>query len=140
MKKNARLEKRRTEISEDVKLFVDKSFEIVDQISGLLKERGLTQKDLAKILGKEDSEISKWMSGTHNFTLKTIAKLEIALRSPLVCCTKQSVREYNIFITNTNIPFIMNGAVDYTLQTPVLVMSELYIAGSATSLNTKLFN
>ena len=140
MKKNPRLERRRAEISEDVKLLLDKSFEIVEHISSILKERGLSQKDLAKILGKEDSEISKWMSGTHNFTLKTIVKLELALKSPLVCCTKQRVFEYNIFISQPNVPFILSGLVDYETEEPLSILSAFYISGHSTSLNTKLFN
>jgi len=140
MKKNSRLEKRRTEISDDVKLFVNKSFEIVEQISGFLNERGLTQKDLAKMLGKEESEISRWLSGTHNFTLKTIAKLEIALKSPLVCCKKQPIREYNIFISNPSVQFVMKGIEGNSQKTPSSYMSGVYISGSATTLDPKLFN
>jgi transcriptional regulator with XRE-family HTH domain len=61
------------------KLMVSKSFDISGRILDILEEKGWTQKDLAEKLSKKESEISKWMKGTHNFTLETIAKIEIAL-------------------------------------------------------------
>lgn len=61
------------------KLMVSKSFDISERILDILEEKGWTQKDLAERLSKKESEISKWMKGTHNFTLETIAKIEIAL-------------------------------------------------------------
>ena len=52
---------------------------IVDRIHSILEERGLKQKDLANLLEKKESEISKWMRGTHNFTIDTIAAIENVL-------------------------------------------------------------
>ena len=49
------------------------------ELSEILKEKGLTQKDLAKMLHKRDSEISKWLTGRHNFTTQTIARIQSAL-------------------------------------------------------------
>lgn len=46
--------------------------------------KGLTQKDLAKQLHKRESEISKWLTGRHNFTMQTIAKIETALDCQLI--------------------------------------------------------
>jgi len=39
----------------------------------------MSQKQLADSLKKYEAEISKWLSGTHNLTLKTISKLESVL-------------------------------------------------------------
>ena len=55
------------------------SFGIAERISEILKSKGLTQKDFARLLGKRESEISKWMTGRHNFTTQTIARIETAL-------------------------------------------------------------
>ena len=63
----------------DIEIYVSKSVDVVERVMGILKEQGKTQKDLAKALGKSESEISKWLCGTHNLTLKTIAKIEAAL-------------------------------------------------------------
>lgn len=57
---------------------------IVDKIHSILEEKGLKQKDLANLLGKKDSEISKWMRGTHNFTIETITSIENVLGQRII--------------------------------------------------------
>ncbi|TKG95179.1 XRE family transcriptional regulator [Puteibacter caeruleilacunae] len=84
MKKNKRLSERRKKIAKDVDLLVQHSFDFVDRIHEILEEQGKEQKDLAKALGKSESEISKWMTGTHNFTFRTIAKIEAALGESII--------------------------------------------------------
>lgn len=68
----------------ETKRRVDLSFLIVDRIHEVLVERGLRQKDLAAMLGKNESEVSKWMRGTHNFTIETISQIEKALGEPVL--------------------------------------------------------
>lgn len=77
------------QVSDEVKRYVDHSFDIVNRIYDLLEKQGRTQRDLANIMGKKESEISKWMQGTHNFTLKSIAKIESVLGEKLVEVLKQ---------------------------------------------------
>ncbi|MCH5347641.1 MAG: helix-turn-helix transcriptional regulator [Muribaculaceae bacterium] len=79
MKRSNIIEKRRSMVSPLIKREVNLSFEIVDRIHAILDARGLKQKDLATMLHKNESEISKWMRGTHNFTLDTICMIEEAL-------------------------------------------------------------
>lgn len=79
MKRSSIIEERRKAVSPEIKREVNLSFEIVDRIHEILTERGLKQKDLAAMLHKKESEISKWMRGTHNFTLDTICLIENAL-------------------------------------------------------------
>jgi transcriptional regulator with XRE-family HTH domain len=67
------------QVRDEVKRFVDHSFDVVNKIYEILEKQGKTQRDLAHLLGKNESEISKWMQGTHNFTLKSIAKIESVL-------------------------------------------------------------
>jgi transcriptional regulator with XRE-family HTH domain len=64
--------------------FVQKNLAIVAEVSRLMKEKGWTQKELAKKLQKTDSEVSKWLSGLHNLTLKSITKLEAVLEADLL--------------------------------------------------------
>ncbi|MBW3467708.1 helix-turn-helix domain-containing protein [Arthrospiribacter ruber] len=71
------------QISDEVKRFVDHSFDVANKIHELLEKQGKTQRDLASLMGKKESEISKWMQGTHNFTLKSIAKIESVLGESL---------------------------------------------------------
>ena len=60
------------------------SFGIAERIHEVLSKKGLTQKDLGKQLHKRESEISKWLTGRHNFTMQTIAKIETALDCQLI--------------------------------------------------------
>ena len=71
-------------ISAEQKVEFDLSFGIAERISEILKAKGLTQKDFARLLNKRDSEISKWLTGRHNFTTQTIARIETALGSKLI--------------------------------------------------------
>ena len=84
MKKNPRLEERRKLIPSEIDLFVTRSFDIVERIHEILSLKNLDQKDLATLLGKQESEISKWMTGTHNFTIKTIARIEKVLGTSII--------------------------------------------------------
>ncbi|MBN2612135.1 MAG: helix-turn-helix transcriptional regulator [Bacteroidales bacterium] len=85
--KNKRLEERRKRIPQSVETYVKRSFDIVDRIHEILISQGKDQKELAKALGKKESEISKWMTGTHNFTLKTLAKIEEVLGEQIIYIT-----------------------------------------------------
>jgi transcriptional regulator with XRE-family HTH domain len=84
MKRNKTLQDRINSIPKDVDIYVNTSFEIVDRIHTLLEENGMEQKDLAKLLNKSESEISKWMSGTQNFTIKTLSKIHSVLSAPII--------------------------------------------------------
>jgi transcriptional regulator with XRE-family HTH domain len=84
MKRNAKLEARRKKIPQDVKIYVDLAFKLADQIDFILKKQGKTQRELAQELGKSESEISKWLTGEHNFTIRSIAKLQAILKEPIV--------------------------------------------------------
>ncbi|MDD6891344.1 MAG: helix-turn-helix transcriptional regulator [Bacteroidales bacterium] len=71
-------------VPEEQKAGFELSFGRADRISEVLKARNLTQKDLARQLHQRESEISKWLTGRHNFTVQTIAKIEAALGCKLI--------------------------------------------------------
>ena len=71
-------------IPEEQKAEFELSFGIAERIIEILKKNNLTQKDLARNLHKRESEISKWLTGRHNFTMQTIAKVETALGCKLI--------------------------------------------------------
>ena len=71
-------------IPEEQQIEFELSFGIAERISEILKSKGLTQKEFARLLGKRESEISKWMSGRHNFTTQTIARIEAALNCKIL--------------------------------------------------------
>lgn len=66
-------------VPDDVKMELDMSFAIADKIDMILRENNISQKQLAKRMGKTEAEVSRWLGGTHNFTLRTIAKISNAL-------------------------------------------------------------
>lgn len=74
-----KLNKIRERTPREVKIMINHSFAIVDRIDEIMTRKNISQRDLASLLGKKESEISKWMRGTHNFTIRTIAKLEAVL-------------------------------------------------------------
>ena len=60
-------------------IFVEKSLELVNYIFTILEKKGINQKELATRLGKSEAEVSKWLTGSHNLTLRSISKIEAAL-------------------------------------------------------------
>ena len=84
MKRNDFLENRRKEVSEESKVFIDFMYHVVDRIHEILNDQGISQKELALRLGKKESEISKWLSGEHNMTVKSLLKIEAVLGKPIV--------------------------------------------------------
>lgn len=69
---------------EESRIYVDRSLAIADKVRRLMEKRGMTQKDLAVKMFKTEPEISKWMAGEQNFSLRTIAKMEVALNSKII--------------------------------------------------------
>lgn len=72
------------ETPEETKIFARLYADIVVRVNQLLKEKGFSQKDLADKLEKRPSEINKWLVGEHNFTLRSLAKLEAELGESIV--------------------------------------------------------
>mgnify|MGYP000216084267 FL=1 len=94
MKTSNIIEARRQKVNPEIRRMVDLSFKIVDRIHEILKEKGLKQKDLALRLGKNESEISRWMRGTHHFTIDTLIAIEDALGKPIIAvCHPEVTRE-----------------------------------------------
>ena len=88
MKRSSIIETRRAKVSPEVSRSVNLSLLIVDRIPVILEERGFKQKDLANMLGKKESEISKWMRGTHNVTIDTISSIVNVLGHPILQVTE----------------------------------------------------
>ena len=67
------------------KRMMEISFDISAQIYEYMKkENNMSQKELAKRLNKKESEVSKWLTGGHNFTIETIAKIEEVLNQKIL--------------------------------------------------------
>ncbi len=68
------------EIMSEVQLSAD----IIARIDTILKQKNMTQRDLAKKMGRSEAVISRWTTGFPNLTLKSIAEISTALGEPLV--------------------------------------------------------
>lgn len=79
---------------EDVEIFVRLYGDIVVRVNELIKEKGITQKELAEGMNKRPSEISKWLNGEHNFTLRSLARLQAELGEPIVYVPKRKSFQY----------------------------------------------
>jgi transcriptional regulator with XRE-family HTH domain len=68
----------------EVKMLVERNLAIAYKVKAILKKRKMNYEDFAKKLGKTQPEVSKWLSGNHNLTQKSIIKMEIALDTKLI--------------------------------------------------------
>lgn len=82
-------------VPQEISIEIDLSFAIAKEIEALMKEKGLTKKQFADALGKKPSEVTKWLSGQHNFTIRTLAMLSSFFGRPLIqtCPRKYSFPE-----------------------------------------------
>ena len=60
------------------------SFAISNRLDALMREKGLNKKQFAEALGKRPNEITRWLSGEHNFTMATIAMLSTFFGQPII--------------------------------------------------------
>ncbi len=61
---------------------------IASRMDAIMKEKGISKKDLAILTHRRPSDVTRWLSGGHNFTCRTIALIEQALGTSLIMITK----------------------------------------------------
>lgn len=99
------------------------------RIKQILAERTLTPTAFANLLDKKTSEISKWLSGRHNFNMNTLFEIEEKLEITLI---------------NIDSPYkpIINGvkAGGITIQAPVHIsaLGTATASSSAASISNPL--
>lgn len=52
---------------------------VAEQIEDALKKRGLSRKQFADLMGRRPSEVTKWLSGKHNFTIALLQEISDVL-------------------------------------------------------------
>ncbi len=75
-------------VSKEIMTEVQLSADIIARIDEILKEKDMTQRDLARKLGKSDAVVSRWTTGFPNLTLRSIAEISCALGVPLIQVVK----------------------------------------------------
>ncbi len=121
MKKNALLEEyRRSKISPETRKQIDLQVGVANRIYEILEERNMTQKEFAQLMGKTENEVSRWLSGTHNMTCATIAKISCALGEDIIQPThKKIVISFDI-IHNENYTFSTKKELNFKQEKMVI--------------------
>ncbi|MBS3776613.1 MAG: helix-turn-helix transcriptional regulator [Bacteroidales bacterium] len=78
------------ETDEKVYKRTEKRMMLATRIDEAKRAKGWKNKDLAEALEKKPSEISKYLSGTHNFTIDTLSDLEEVLGIQLINFREES--------------------------------------------------
>jgi transcriptional regulator with XRE-family HTH domain len=78
------------------------SFRIAQRIDFLMRQKQISKSDLARGMNKEPAQISRWMSGNHNFTIKTMAELEVYFGEPILISptAHEEIAEYTQYVNN----------------------------------------
>lgn len=96
MKKNPLFDRCVANVTPEVMEEVNLNIDIANRIYDLLKKKKMTQRELATRMGKRESEISRWLTGSHGFTTKTLAKIASVLGEPVVEIKKSTRSEIRI--------------------------------------------
>ena len=68
----------------EIDKFIEKNLAITEKVHIAMDQKGWKSQDLANAINEDHLEVSKWLSGMYNLTLKNIIKLEIALGIDLI--------------------------------------------------------
>jgi antitoxin component HigA of HigAB toxin-antitoxin module len=63
---------------------VDMQMAVSNRIYDLMTKAGLSKAEFARAIGKRPCEITKWLSGQHNFTLATLCLLSDFFGKPII--------------------------------------------------------
>ena len=63
---------------------VEMEMAVSNRIYELMQEKGLSKAEFARSIGKRPCEVTKWLSGQHNFTLATLAMLSPFFGQPII--------------------------------------------------------
>lgn len=94
-------------ISEEELEKTESKMRLAVKIADAIKEKGYSKTEFAKKINKNNSEISKWLSGTHNFTHDTLILLQNELDIKLVNSEineKIEIKDIHIVAETTSTP------------------------------------
>lgn len=69
---------------EHIERFVRLNLDISQRVYALMKEGGLTESDLARALEISEADISLRLSGTYDWRLRELVRLEVVLERKLI--------------------------------------------------------
>ena len=100
-KANNLFEKYLERVDPEIRNEVGLNIDIANRIYDLIKKKGMTQREFAALMGKRESEVSRWLSGTRGFTTNTLVKISAVLGEPVVKvpeASEQSMVSYSAFL------------------------------------------
>jgi hypothetical protein len=126
----------------DSQEFADLSFAIIDRVYGLMERTpGMNQKVLAAKLGKKESEVSRWLAGMHNLTLRNLARLNVALGAKVIVVPPADAQPAFIYTAGHNAhasdPYAVKNATPVQPRTTEMqehaTLNDPYAAHAAAS-------
>ncbi len=87
---------------------VNLNIDIANRIADILHEKKMTQREFASLMGKRESEVSRWLTGSHGFTTKTLAKMASVLGEDIIEVKKHMAPQ--IIVMPVNCFYAFNDA------------------------------
>jgi len=109
----------------EIDKLISRNLDITEKVRKVLELNGWSKARFAKEMGKNPSEVSKWLSGMHNLTMKSIIKMEMALGIDLIHTSPIKEIEYVYFGSIKNHDELVEKANDYE---PTIERQETPIA------------
>jgi len=109
----------------EIDKLISRNLDITEKVRKVLEVKGWTKARFAEEMGKKPPEVSKWLSGMHNLTMKSIIKMEMALGIDLIHTSQIKELEYVYLGALKNHEELIEKANDYE---PTFERSETPIA------------
>lgn len=97
---------------------VKNRMELAAKLDDLIIQKKWSKKEFAKRVGKHPSEITKWLSGTHNFTHDILTEISLVLNISLsdLFAKKQvqSLPNVTVIVSSKQVPVSINYATPYS--------------------------
>jgi transcriptional regulator with XRE-family HTH domain len=101
---------------------IDKRMLLAAKIDDARIARGLSRKELAHALGKQPSEITKWLSGTHNFTSDTLFDLERVLKTTFIQVNEE--KSVNVINYHASVLVIVKPDTSCNIESTILPFAK----------------
>ena len=75
-------------IPAEQKADLELSYSIAERLDTAMKNCGISRHSLAKMMGRRDSEVARWLTGRYDFNTSTIAQIETVLNTKLIQVAK----------------------------------------------------
>lgn len=94
-----------TKITPEEQKMTDKRMQLAERIFNAMKAKNISKLELARKMGKQASIITKWLSGTHNFTADTLFEIGDLLGIQLINTSNKAknpvVTHYHMVISDS---------------------------------------